>query len=103
MLLIMLVVSSGCMNSPTTRYPTLVPRAAETERRAAQIKDPYPDSRMGPEVGFRPTEYQQQRAEPVIAKDRFYSGFVSRPRLEQPSPGPQGVPGPQGAVPVPAF
>ncbi|MCA8997556.1 MAG: hypothetical protein KDA80_11225 [Planctomycetaceae bacterium] len=83
---------TGCLSPFSTRLPEVVGRPAEVERRASQIKDPYPDSRLGPEVGFRPLEFQEQRAEPVNAKDRYYSGFVSRPRVS-PTPAPAYPPG----------
>lgn len=100
----MLMCGFGCMNPMSTRYPSVIPRAAETERRAAQIKDPYPDARMGPDVGFRPTEFQTQRSVPLNAKDRFYSGFASQPRyIQQPPPGAGMPPGAASPNPQPAF
>ena len=68
--LLAVAMSAGC--SPvTTRLPTCTTMDAEYQRREAQIQDPYGDSRMGPDTGFRPREFQNQRSNAQIAKDRF--------------------------------
>jgi hypothetical protein len=69
-LLLAAVAACGC-SPTTTRLPQLQNMSPEYERRQAQIQDPYPDARMGPDTGFRPPEFQHQRAEPRIAKERF--------------------------------
>jgi len=62
--------AAGC--SPvSTRLPTCTTMNSEYQRREAQIQDPYPDSRMGPDTGFRPREFLNQRSNAQIAKDRF--------------------------------
>lgn len=59
-------------------------RPAEAERREAQVKDPYPDSLAGPETGFRPLDYQEQRSEPLQAKDRYLTSMFRIRRTPQP-------------------
>ena len=65
-----LLLFSGCLTQGNTRLPELMPRSVEYERREAQIQDPYPDARIGPDTGFRPLQYEQQRSEARSAKDR---------------------------------
>ena len=91
---------AGCFNAMTTRLPRLTPRAAELERRESQIQDPYPDSDIGPDVDFRPRDFQQQRPETQRYKDRSYSAFV-RTHTAQPTPAPLQLP-PPGPAPGPA-
>lgn len=75
-------LATGC--SPvTTRYPTLTTMDAEYQRREAQIQDPYPDARMGPDTGFRPLGFEHQRSDAQIAKDRFGAG-VQKQRYGNP-------------------
>lgn len=86
-LLLTMFVSStaGCVNPLNTRFPELAPRAPELERRESQIHDPYPDERIGPTVGFRPLNFQQQRSEPQNAKDRFYTSVLRSPNRPSPA------------------
>jgi hypothetical protein len=76
LLFVGVLVQAGCVNPQTTRVPELAPRGSEYERRESQIQDPYPDKELGPEVGFRPREFQQQRSEVQRSKDRSYSSFL---------------------------
>lgn len=69
------VLLPGCLSPHTTRFPTFGQKDSETERRAYQLQDPYPDSRIGPSTGFRPLGFEDQRSEAQNAKDRFYGGF----------------------------
>jgi len=76
---------------------------AEKQRREAQIQDPYPDATNGPETGFRPLGFQQQRSEPQQIKDRFYSGhmrnqFSPAPTTQPVGPGAYGFGKYPGAV-----
>ncbi len=94
----------------TTRIPTLVGKPVEVERREAQIQDPFPDSDYGPETGFRPLNYQKQRAEPLRSKDRFFTSFIKRTRvtpMKPPAvnPGPAALfgPPPMAAYPPPPM
>jgi hypothetical protein len=77
----------GCLSPIATRYPTLAPSNPETQRREAQIQDPYPDKMMGPQVDFRPLEFEQQRSEPQQVRDRFYSSFLKK-QFGSPTPPP---------------
>lgn len=69
-LMLMAAAAAGC-SPATTRFPTCGTMNAEYQRREAQIQDPYPDSRMGPDTGFRPRDFLNQRSNAQIAKDRF--------------------------------
>ena len=62
-----LLVLTSCINSQNTRFPTLYSGGAEYERNQAAIQDPYPDSIAGPDTGFRPNEFAQERPEPTRA------------------------------------
>lgn len=102
-----LCLCAGCLNCWTTRLPTCWTRGPEIERREAQIQDPFPDSKWGPDTGFRPLEFQQQRSEPQRAKDRHYTsmlrtrfGVSPAPPLPPPGPGTYHAPAPHypGAV-----
>ena len=72
----LLFLSTGCVNRWNTRLPTCFTRPAEFERREAQVQDPYPDDRLGPDVGFRPLGYQEPRSEPQKVKDQAYVSFL---------------------------
>jgi len=71
------------MTPNTTRVPLVVNKAPEIERREAQVQDPFPDTKFGPETGFRPLGYQSQRAEPLRAKDRYLTALfkIRRPNF----------------------
>lgn len=75
-LTVVATTATGCFTSHTTRCPSLWPRGAEVARREAQVYDPYPDEKWGPQVGFRPLQFTQQRSVPQQAKDRFFSSFL---------------------------
>lgn len=59
-----------------------MPGDVRIERQAAQTKDPYPVTDLGPDVGSRPLEYQMPRSEAKLAKDRFFTWV--RPRYSAP-------------------
>lgn len=86
-LAIALCLASGCMNVSTTRLPFLASRGVEVERRANQVQDPFPDKDAGPEMGFRPLEFEEQRTETQRARDRSYSGFLRGRQTSQAPPG----------------
>lgn len=103
-----------------TRFPTVAHRNPELERREAQVYDPFPDAKFGPDTGVRPLMYDKQRAEPLRAKDRFYTAMLrnqNRSPLNSPTNPPmfapqsqmlpQGHPSmgglPPGAVPVQSY
>lgn len=67
---------SGCVTPMNTRIPSIVHRPAEMERREAQIHDPYPDSKFGPDTGVRPLGFENQRSEPQRAKDRYFTSML---------------------------
>jgi hypothetical protein len=76
----------GCMNVSTTRLPFMASRGVEVERRANQIQDPFPDRDAGPEMGFRPLEYEEQRTEVQRSRDRSYAGFLRGKYTSQVTP-----------------
>ena len=84
-----MLLASGC-NPWTTRQPTLWPRPMEVERRADQIQDPFPELAEGPDIGFRPLDYQKPRPEPLAVKDRAYLSYLKQQRT---APIPAGPPG----------
>lgn len=71
-----MLVSGGCNSWQRIQYPTTFFPDRETQRKTAQIQDPYPDASIGPSVGFRPLNFQEQRAEPQQVRDRYYSSFL---------------------------
>jgi|SaaInlStandDraft_1057018.scaffolds.fasta_scaffold32691_2 hypothetical protein len=92
----MLLGSVGCVTPFNTKTPQVVHRPAEMERREAQVHDPYPDATFGPDTGFRPLGYTEQRSEPQRAKDRFYTSMLrsqnSNPHAPQTMNAPIGRP-----------
>ncbi|WP_437204431.1 hypothetical protein [Planctomicrobium sp. SH664] len=102
-LLLCTAAGSGCINSTNTIMPRLGCQPAEYQRRQAQAFDPFPDTKMGPDVGFRPLEFQQQRPEPILAKDNFAIGSLSSRMRLVPQTAPQPAPtlGPSAPLPAP--
>jgi hypothetical protein len=86
---------SGCLTPWNTRFPDLVPRSTQYEQAQAEVQDPYPDADIGPETGFRPLGYTEQRSEQVIAKDRAGAAFL---RQQYGQPGGGIAPGPNGSL-----
>ena len=86
---------SGCLTPWNTRFPDLVPRSTQYEQAQAEVQDPYPDTDTGPETGFRPLGYTQQRSQQVIAKERSGAAFL-RQQFGQPGGG--AAPGPNGSL-----
>jgi len=83
----LLPVQAGCLSPNAVQWPSTYFSDRETQRRSAQVQDPYPDSSTGPEVGFRPLGFQEQRSEPQQVRDRYYSSFLkSHFGGSQPSP-----------------
>jgi hypothetical protein len=83
--------------------PTVWWRPAEMERREAQIHDPFPDAKFGPDLEFRPLQYRHQRSEPQRAKDRFYASMLRLQHHPAPPAGPvPGFPG-TNSGPVPNY
>jgi hypothetical protein len=85
----------GCMTPWNTRFPDLIPRSTQYEQAQAEVQDPYPDADIGPETGFRPLGYTEQRSEQVIAKDRAGAAFL---RQQYGQPGGGIAPGPNGSL-----
>ncbi len=52
---------SGCMTDPYLKWPSIAPRSASAERRAAEYHDPFPDDQMGPKTFSRPRDFQAPR------------------------------------------
>jgi hypothetical protein len=76
------------MNMSATRLPWFASRGVEVERRRNQVQDPFPDADAGPEMGFRPREFEEQRTEVQRSKDRTYAGFLRGRYTSQAPPGP---------------
>ena len=87
LLALALCLAPGCMNMSTTRLPFIASRGVEVERRRDQVQDPFPDADAGPNVGFRPLEFGEQRGEVQRSKDRSYSGFLRGQYSAQVPPG----------------
>lgn len=87
--------SCGCLTPLNTKFPTLAPHSTEYEQRESQVQDPFPETDLGPETGFRPPDYEQQRSEVQRAKERFGASIL-RQQHGSPQPGP--VPGPSGSL-----
>ncbi|REJ93850.1 MAG: hypothetical protein DWQ34_09680 [Planctomycetota bacterium] len=92
--LLLTLFASGCLTQYNTKFPTLAPHSTEYERRESEIQDPFPENDLGPETGFRPPDYDQQRSEVQRAKERFDASIL-RQQHGSPQPGP--VPGPTGS------
>lgn len=68
----------GCVNPFNTRMPELAPRSTQYEQSQAKIQDPFPDAETGPDIGFRPLDFQQQRSEQQLAKERANAAFLQQ-------------------------
>ena len=71
--LLLLGVIAGCHSKagePTMAMPSLAhPRSADIQQKRALRYDPYPETKVGPEmVGVRPREYQNPPVEASRAK-----------------------------------
>ncbi|MEZ6058333.1 MAG: hypothetical protein R3C01_16660 [Planctomycetaceae bacterium] len=67
----------GCITPQNTRFPSPHFRPTSVERAAAQIYDPFPDRSIGPDTGFRPRDFNQQRSDVMRAKQRSHlSGLI---------------------------
>lgn len=110
-----MLMLSSCINQNNTRFPTLYSAGAEYERDQAAVQDPYPDSIAGPDAGFRPNEFHQERPEPSRARDRWMAtrmrqDFQRNNPGQQPLfapttmyPNPYVVPPPIAATPYPVY
>jgi hypothetical protein len=106
---------SSCINERNTRFPTVFNYGPEYERAQAAVQDPYPDSIAGPDTGFRPNEFHQERPEPDRVRDRWTATRMRQDyqRMnggQQPLfapttmfPNPYLVPAPMTAQPYPPF
>jgi hypothetical protein len=86
-----LLLSSGCLTPWNTRFPRLLPTMPQYERRQAEVQDPYPDKSLGPDTGFRPLEFDQQRSEERQAKDK-HQATILRQQYGQPPTGASSAP-----------
>lgn len=86
---------SGCVNPLSTRLPDVAPRSTQYEQSQAKIQDPFPDADSGPDVGFRPLDYRQQRSEPLRTKERANAAIL---RQQLGVPGGGTAPGPNGSL-----
>lgn len=85
----------GCVNPFNTRLPDCAPRSTQYEQAQAKVQDPFPDSDLGPEVGFRPLDFRDQRSEQLRAKERASAAFL---RQQYGVPGGGAIPGPNGSL-----
>jgi len=85
----------GCVNPFNTRLPDLAPRSTQYEQSQAKVQDPFPDAQTGPDIGFRPLDYQQQRSEELQAKERANAAFL---RQQIGVPGGGTAPGANGSM-----
>ena len=70
MLLLVTMMSSGCLTPWNTRFPTWLPGSLAYERRESEVQDPFPDSDLGPGTSMRPPSFDQQRSEATRFKER---------------------------------
>jgi hypothetical protein len=81
-----MLTACGCVNPWNTRMPEVAPRSTQYEQTQAKVQDPFPDADIGPDVGFRPLDYRQQRSEPLRTKERA-SAAILRQQLGIPGGG----------------
>jgi hypothetical protein len=85
----------GCVNPWNTRMPDIAPRSTQYEQSQAKVQDPFPDADIGPDMGFRPLDYRQQRSEPLRTKERANSAIL---RQQVGIPGGSTAPGYNGSM-----
>lgn len=85
----------GCVNPFSTRLPEVMPRSTQYEQAQAKIQDPFPDADTGPDIGFRPLDFRQQRSEQTISKERANAAFM---RQQIGVPGGASAPGANGSL-----
>lgn len=85
----------GCVNPFTTRLPEALPRSTQYEQAQARVQDPFPDAGAGPDIGFRPLDFQQQRSEQATVKERANAALL---RQQIGVPGGGSAPGPNGSL-----
>jgi hypothetical protein len=85
----------GCVNPWNTRMPEVAPRSTQYEQSQAKVQDPFPDADIGPDVGFRPLDYRQQRSEPLRSKERVNAAIL---RQQLGVPGGGTAPGINGSM-----
>lgn len=62
-LLVVPVLSGGCLVNPQTRLPQPLPRSPQAEQRSFQIHDPFASTELGPDTGTRPRAMDLPRTE----------------------------------------
>jgi hypothetical protein len=85
----------GCVNPFNTRLPEAMPRSTQYEQAQAKVQDPFPDAETGPDIGFRPLDYRQQRSEQMLAKEKANAAFL---RQQIGVPGGGTAPGANGSM-----
>jgi hypothetical protein len=86
---------AGCVNPFNTRLPEVAPRSTQYEQAQARIQDPFPDAETGPDIGFRPLDFQQQRSEQMLSKEKASAAFL---RQQMGVPGGGTAPGANGSM-----
>jgi hypothetical protein len=76
---LMAVLCSGCFSPWNFRLPTWFNGPPESERRAYQYHDPFPDSHLGPDTGSRPAEYSRQRPPAVGIREKYDGSRIREP------------------------
>jgi hypothetical protein len=80
-LIVLVAVSSGCVNPMNTSLPTFQPTPPRVEAARYRLHDPFADEDLGPDTATRPRAFQEQRAEPrrtlegrsLLGVDPFYN------------------------------
>jgi hypothetical protein len=93
-LIVLVAVSSGCVNPMNTSMPTFQPAHPRVEGVRYRLHDPFADENLGPETVTRPPSFQDQRAEPrqslegrtLLGVDPFYN-VPTAPPLSSNYPG----------------
>jgi hypothetical protein len=80
LLILIGLTSTGCVNRWNTRFPSWHTSSTASQKREAQLQDPFPDESGGPEMGIRPRGFDMQRTEPLRAK-QSYAATMQRQQL----------------------
>jgi hypothetical protein len=83
--MLLMIVSSGCMNPNFVRYPTWTTSFPHAENMAYQQQDPFPDPDIGPSTGSSPRGYERPRSLPRrAAEQRLFQGIPAGPESVAP-------------------
>lgn len=85
----------GCVNAWNTRLPEVAPHSPQYEQSQAKVQDPFPETDLGPDMGFRPLDYRQQRSEQYRSRERSNAAIL---RQQVGIPGGGTAPGINGSM-----